>query len=154
MYQSVSQIVLLLLSLSIFGLMIFRCFRNLTAEGSNINWQFFKNYFLDTGTTVIVVKNTEVPPPSFTFCRRDFSAYKNDVLQSYGLWIGKHLQLTGYKDVFEKTNKTMKDILDEASHTQEDIIDNVSVIDEKMYMEYDKQGESFNINDFSDPEVK
>ena len=48
----------------------------------------------------------------------------------------------------------MKAILDEASYSQEEIIDNVSVIDEKMYMEYDKQGESFNINDFSDPEVK
>ena len=98
----------------------------------------------------MVVKNTEVPPPSFTLCRRDFSANKKDILQSHGLWIGKHLELTGYKDVQEKTNKTMADILEEAAFTKEEILDYVSVIDEQMYMEFDKQGESFNLDDFSD----
>ena len=83
-------------------------------------------------------------------CRRDFSAYKQAVLHYYGLWIGKHLELTGYKDVQEKTNKTMADILEEAAFTKEEILDYVSVIDEQMYMEFDKQGESFNLDDFSD----
>ena len=110
-------------------------------------------YTLDTGTSVKLVKNTEVPPPSFTFCRRDFSAYKSDVLKSYGMWIGKHLQLAGYKEVMEKTNKTMKDILDEAAYAQEEIVDYVSVIDEQMYMEFDKQGESFNVAEFPNSKV-
>ena len=48
----------------------------------------------------------------------------------------------------------MGDILEEAGHAREDIIDYVSVIDEKTYMEYDKQGESFNVDDFPDLEVK
>lgn len=152
MYKSVSQSILLLLSLSIFGLMVFRCFRSLTAEGRTFFSDFSKISLLviDTGTSVMVVKNTEVPPPSFTLCRRDFSAYKQAVLHSYGLWIGKHLELTGYKDVQEKTNKTMADILEEAAFTKEEILDYVSVIDEQMYMEFDKQGESFNLDDFSD----
>jgi hypothetical protein len=102
---------------------------------------------------VKLVKNTEAPPPSFTFCRRDFSAYKSDVLKSYGMWIGKHLQLAGYKDVMEKTNKTMKDILDDAAYTHEEIVDYVSVIDEQMYMEFDKQGESFNVDEFPNVEM-
>ena len=52
------------------------------------------------------------------------------------------------------SNKTMGDILDEAGYTREEIIEYVSVIDEKTYMEYDKQGESFNIDDFPNSEVK
>ena len=110
-------------------------------------------YTLETGTSVKLVKNTENTPPSFTFCRRDFSAFKSDVPKSYGLWIGKHLQLAGYKDVMKKTNKTMKDILDEAAYTQEETVDYVSVIDEQMYMEFDKQGESFNVAEFPNSEV-
>ena len=110
-------------------------------------------YSLETGTSVKLVKNTNVPPPSFTFCKRDFHAFKSDVLKPYGLLIGKHLQLDGYKDVMEKSNKTMKDILDEAAYTQEEIVDYVSVIDEQMYMEFDKQGESFNVDEFPNVEM-
>ena len=62
--------------------------------------------------------------------------------------------LPGYKEVFENTNKSMREILDEASYKREDIIDYASVIDEKVYMQYDKNEEAFSLDDFPSGEVK
>ena len=102
-----------------------------------------------------LVKNVEVPPPSFTICRKDYSALKDEVLYKYGLYIGKHLKLDGYRHVEETTNKTMSDILQEAAFTQNEIVMLVSVIDEKIYMAFDKHGSSFEIkDDDEDVEVK
>ena len=98
--------------------------------------------------------NTAFPPPSLTFCKQSFNAYKNGILKEYGLHVGKDVMLSGYKEVFENTNKSMREILDEASYKREDIIDYASVIDEKVYMEYDKNGEAFSLDDFPSGEVK